>query len=509
MSYITMADLGQAAPAPSDAIIAQAQASVGASNVIVIAAGQATPAGWTPIALPDGRVLAAIPNVSLSLTPVGMPCPAGLMAIPVAGTGFQICVATSALPASSVSAIPAATIVQDAVTTVLGGAPDSNPASYNLANLTTMANQAVLQGVPAGSVVSLVRQEVFLHRLMMIDPYPAGDLTDLANRLAALVPAPVAPVAPIAPVAPYGTQPQLPGQAPAAPTQSQGRSVSPAGRLQRRRRRWPNGVDALRAPGSRRYRGRGPRRTAMRRNSDESVRGLERRAEEGDRQAALALWREQNRLGIERKEHDSSVFIVETPLGEVAMRPYDERTIRVEVGERDVAVGSGPTRLRQKITLPTMTLNRIPCRGYVQYHYFDEARLKEIIGDRPERAWSYAESRLKPYVPGFAPYSADLERGRWDIAESMSLKRVDRNHGFDDASDAAKARLTAMLTPLVNQWATVNKKIMLEAEAGSTSNQIIRQRGEYEKALEALRVEETELADLVIHEAQVRSALRR
>jgi len=247
----------------------------------------------------------------------------------------------------------------------------------------------------------------------------------------------------------------------------------------------------------------------MRRNSDESIRGLERRVEDGDRQAALALWREQTRAGLERDDFDAPVFIVVTPLGGVAFRPYDEQTIRVGIGERDVAVGSGPERLRQKITLPTMTLNRIPCRGYVQYHYYDEARLQEIVGDRPERAWSYAETTLKPYVPGFAPYRADRERSRWDINESLSLKRVDRNHGFDDASDAAKARLITMLTPIVNQWAAANKRIMLEAELGSTSNQIVRQRGDYEKALEALQVEENKIADLVIHESQVRDTLRR
>lgn len=92
----------------------------------------------------------------------------------------------------------------------------------------------------------------------------------------------------------------------------------------------------------------------MRRNADESLRDLERRAAEGDRHAALALWREQTRAGIEREDYDSPAFVVETPLGQVVLRPYNERAIRVSVGERDVAVGSGPTRQRQRVMFPPM-----------------------------------------------------------------------------------------------------------------------------------------------------------
>jgi len=99
MSYITLDDLAQANN-PSDLIIAQAQMSVGASNVVVLTTGQASPTDWVSIPLPDGRILAAIPNVSLSLASVGAPCPAGLIAVPVDGTSYQICV----IPSSAATA---------------------------------------------------------------------------------------------------------------------------------------------------------------------------------------------------------------------------------------------------------------------------------------------------------------------------------------------------------------------------------------------------------------------
>jgi hypothetical protein len=244
----------------------------------------------------------------------------------------------------------------------------------------------------------------------------------------------------------------------------------------------------------------------IRRNTDESLRDLERRVEGGDRQAALALWREQSRSGLVREDYAAPVFLVDTSLGQVTLTPLDERTIRIEIGQRDVPVGAGPMERRRRVDLAPMVLNRVPCRGFVTYHYYDEALFREIVGERQERAWSYAESTLKSYVPGFAPYgAAQDDRGRWEVEESLSLKRVDRAERHYGVSGVEAITL---LTPITNRWAATNRRIMLEAEAGSTSNQIIRQREDYEKALEALRTEEEKISDLMVHEAQVRSALR-
>jgi len=248
----------------------------------------------------------------------------------------------------------------------------------------------------------------------------------------------------------------------------------------------------------------------MRRNHDEKTRDLERRAAEGDRQAALSLWREQNRSGIERPDHDTDVFLVDTSLGQVALYVYNERTIAVRIGESDVPVGSGSRERRKKVTLPPMVINRVPCRGYVTYHYYDEADFAAIVGDRNERSWTMNQEELKRHVPGFAPFSIETEgRPTSNIQESIRLKRADRNYGLDDASDSAKERVLSVLTPIVNKWAADNKRAMLEAERSYVSNQIASRREEYEKAIAALQAEEAKIADLVIREIQVRNELRR
>lgn len=133
-----------------------------------------------------------------------------------------------------------------------------------------------------------------------------------------------------------------------------------------------------------------------------------------------------------------------------------------------------------------------------------------IVGDRLREHWTRYQDDLYGHVPGFAPFSIDTEsRPTANISKTVYLKRTDRNFGLDDASNAAGDRLIAVLTPIVNQWATANKRIMLEAELGSTGAKITQQRSGYERALETLRAEEDKIADLVIHEAQVRNALRR
>jgi hypothetical protein len=127
--------------------------------------------------------------------------------------------------------VPSATLVEEAVDYVVRptGLPDNQPSTYTLSVLDEISSEAVATGVDPNLVNSLIRQEVYVHRLEMNDPWPAGDLNDLASRLASLAPpVPVPPIyVPVPVYAPAPTQnmnqpfaPQTP--APTAPRRGQG-----------------------------------------------------------------------------------------------------------------------------------------------------------------------------------------------------------------------------------------------------------------------------------------------
>lgn len=251
----------------------------------------------------------------------------------------------------------------------------------------------------------------------------------------------------------------------------------------------------------------------MLRNGDERFRELERMVEAGDAQAAITLLREETRRGIERDHYDDAKFVVETPLGGVSFAPQNERTIYVQIGERDVEIGTGNRDRRRKVTLVPVEINRVPHYGNIHYHYYDEASFSELVrGQKPEH-WSFWLRDMKTYVPGFAPYTASRrelnDTFAAEVHPSLYLKRSDRRMSSnDDASDSAKKKFLAIMTPIVNQWASSHKREMLEAEAGSANNRIVRQMEEYREALEKLTEIESLLGAQVVREAQARAELR-
>lgn len=253
----------------------------------------------------------------------------------------------------------------------------------------------------------------------------------------------------------------------------------------------------------------------MRRNGgDERFRELERATEAGDLQAATALLREEARRGVTRDHYDNAKYLVDTPLGQVSFSPQSERTIYVQMGERDVEIGTGSDYRRQKVTLAPVEINRVFCQGNLHYHYYDEASFEELVrGSEKPEYWSFWLRDMKSYVPGFAPYSASRQEKNdrlvIEVFPSLSLKRSDRRSvANDDASDSAKKKFLAIMTPVVNQWAAAHKREMLEAEAGSANNKIVRQLETYREALEKLTEIESGLAVQVVREAQARAELR-
>lgn len=248
----------------------------------------------------------------------------------------------------------------------------------------------------------------------------------------------------------------------------------------------------------------------LRRNSDDRLRELERLVLQGDQKAAIALLREETRRGEERDYSTSATFLVDTPLGQVAFTPVSERDIYVEFGG-EVSTGSGDRFGRPKVQLPPLVINRVPHRGNAHFLYYDEAQFAEFTkGLRPEHWAGYARD-LQRYVPGFAPYSVSkTERGNgYNYSKSLWLRKADRNFGLTEASSAAERKFVDVLVPIVNRWAADHKREMLEAEIGNANNEIRRQQENYRELLTKLDELEAKLAELVIHEVQVKDALRR
>jgi len=94
-------------------------------------------------------------------------------------------------------------VVHDAVDSILATAPAWSAASYGRERLLSMRDLAQARGVPADSVPALLRQDVYSRVPGVADPWPQGDVEDLASRMAQVAtrsaPAPAAPLPPAAP----------------------------------------------------------------------------------------------------------------------------------------------------------------------------------------------------------------------------------------------------------------------------------------------------------------------
>lgn len=219
----------------------------------------------------------------------------------------------------------------------------------------------------------------------------------------------------------------------------------------------------------------------MRRNGDEDLRELERAAESGDLRSAVQLHRARTRKSEVRKDTKNARFLWDTPLGQMFLTPQDERTIYIIFGS-EVTLESGVRH-----ALPPVVISRVPYRGQVHYTYFDEDGAFVAYRDPP----------VKPPAGPVAYRSTNL-----------FMHRTDRFSSRNDATAAGEKKFLDTLTPLVNNWASQNKKWLLRAEANKTSDEIKSLNNDFEKAAQALAEIEDKIGKLVVHELQVERALR-
>jgi hypothetical protein len=111
--------------ARSNAILAAAQAALGAQNVAVASAGSACAPGANPLALPDGRQLCVNPAVgTIALIASSAACPSGYMSSPItiAPQNLLTGVSVSPMPPSNQTSQPPSSLTTDVLCYALAAA---------------------------------------------------------------------------------------------------------------------------------------------------------------------------------------------------------------------------------------------------------------------------------------------------------------------------------------------------------------------------------------------------
>lgn len=210
-----------------------------------------------------------------------------------------------------------------------------------------------------------------------------------------------------------------------------------------------------------------------RRNMDNDLRDAERAARAGDASAALRVYDLRLRAGAARELQSRPTFLVDAPgFGQLSITPVDEREVRVEFG-RDVRIGSGEDYARQRVVLPPYVLRGVPHRGDVRFTYRDGAGFTVDVEGGSQRAW---------------------------------IHRTDQFHV--EATKAAAAAILRALTPIVSTWAAGHRREMLDAEAISVNNDVVRAAEEVDKARQALSEAEGKLSNFMLRELAVEDAIR-
>lgn len=207
---------------------------------------------------------------------------------------------------------------------------------------------------------------------------------------------------------------------------------------------------------------------------DLRIRDLERRAINGDLEAAILLYSEQQRQG--RQRETSRRY----PKAEVE---FDHRNFS---GALELTVISA-TEIYVSLT------SRERTTGYAGIEY-----LPVLVN----RVFYNIRARFY-YYPGEGWLAFDEEVDKTRLYASRSTLRMHRMPGHGDPTLRAQELTLEMLTQIVTQWVSENPELMRQGALLAINNEIIETASQMEKLQEQLRLLSEELGNLVIDELRL------